>query len=523
MRKAIRVVLVNIPRMRQGFPTALLLDRWPKGCSKKGGSAMITGDRERLRDGRLYREGLLTDLAAAVALISQVEKSSIETLRVVFADQHGLLRGKTVVAAALGSILRSGLNVPGTLLLKDTSNRTVFPIWDKLSEATPPGMIGAGDILLVPDPVTFRILPWAPHSAWLFCDPFSRNGVPLAFAPRPVLQKAIDRLSAHGASLVVGLEVEFHVFELAEAPREHHQAGMPGQPPATRLLDQGYQYLSELNYDRLEPVMDRLRRAAQALGLPVRSTEVEMGPSQFEFTFEPAGPMQHADNMIMFRSMVKEICAREGLHATFMCRPKAENIASSGWHLHQSLVDAEGRNLFIPPQAGELTAEASAWIGGLLDHADESCLLTTPTVNGYKRYQPFALAPNRIEWGNDNRGAMVRALMFPGDPASRIENRVAEPVANPYYFFASQILSGVSGLDRKLTAPPPVETPYGTDARALPPSLIAAIEAFEAGSLFSQALGQDFSYYLAALKRAEWKRYFCTVTEWEQREYFGVY
>lgn len=484
---------------------------------------MTTGYREKLREGRLYRDGLLTDLDAAAALMAQVEQSGVETVRVVFADQHGLLRGKTVVAAALGSILRSGLNVPGTLLLKDTSNRTVFPIWDGPSDATPPGMAGAGDMLLVPDPATFRVLPWSRHSGWLFCDPVGRDGSPLPFAPRPVLRRAMDRLSAFGAALVVGLEVEFHVFDLAERPLEHHHTGMPGQPPATRLLDQGYQYLSELNYDRLEPVMDRLRRAAQELGLPVRSTEVEMGPSQFEFTFEPAGPMQHADNMIMFRSMVKEVCAREGLHATFMCRPKVENVASSGWHLHQSLVDAEGRNLFIPPRAGELTPEASAWIAGLLDHASESCLLTTPTVNGYKRYQPFALAPDRIEWGNDNRGAMVRALMSPGDPASRVENRVAEPVANPYYFFASQILSGTSGLERKLSAPPPVEIPYGNPAQALPPSLIAAIEAFEQGSLFRRTLGQDFVDYMSVLKRAEWKRYLGTVTEWEQREYFGVY
>ena len=135
----------------------------------------------------------------------------------------------------------------------------------------------------------------------------------------------MDRLSGHGYSLTVGLEVEFHVFALKETALEHSQTGLPGTPPETRLLDQGYQYLSDCNYDRLEPVMDKLRRYAQALELPVRSTEIEMGPSQFEFTFEPAGPMEHADNMIMFRTMVKEVCAREGLHATFMCRPKVDN------------------------------------------------------------------------------------------------------------------------------------------------------------------------------------------------------
>lgn len=478
---------------------------------------------DAIRSGRLAREGLLADPGAAATLVDEIASGPVETVRVLFADQHGVLRGKTVTAGALASVFRSGLSVPGSLLLKDTSNRTVFPIWDGRPEGAMATMAGAGDMLLVPDPATFRILPWSPHSAWIFCDPCTRDGQPLPFAARPVLRRAIERLARHDLALTVGLEVEFHVFERISEGLSHTETGMPGRPPETRLLDQGYQYLSETNYDRLEPVMDLLRRHAQALGLPVRSTEVEMGPSQFEFTFEPADPMTHADNMTMFRTMVKEVCAREGLHATFMCRPNVENTASSGWHLHQSLSDASGANLFMPTEGDSLPPLASAWIAGLLEHAGESCLLTTPTVNGYKRYRPFALAPDRIEWGHDNRGAMIRALMVPGDSASRIENRVAEPAANPYFYFASQILSGVSGIERGLAAPAPVENPYTAEARALPPSLIAAIEAFEAGTLFRDMLGSEFTDYMSVLKRAEWKRYLSTVTEWEQREYFGLF
>ncbi|WP_238364677.1 glutamine synthetase family protein [Mesobacterium pallidum] len=486
---------------------------------------MSSSINDRIAEGRLARQGLLSAEAVAQAadLVERVEAGDLETVRVVFADQHGLLRGKTVTARSLASIFRSGLNLPGTLLLKDTSNRTVFPIWDGQSPGVMATMAGAGDMLLVPDPSTFRALPWAPHSAWLMCDPFARDGRALPFAPRPVLRRAVEALAEKGLTLTVGLEVEFHVFARTAAGLEHSDAGMPGTPPATALLDQGYQYLSEANYDRLEPVMDMLRRHAEALDLPVRSTEVEMGPSQFEFTFEPADALTHADNMIMFRTMVKEVCAREGMHATFMCRPKAPGSASSGWHLHQSLVDGTGRNLFVPETEGALTPEASAWIAGLLAHATESCLLTTPTVNGYKRYQPFQLAPDRIEWGYDNRGAMVRALMAPGDPASRVENRVAEPAANPYFYFASQVLSGLAGLDATMTAPDPVETPYDNDATALPPSLIAAIEAFEAGDLYRRTLGADFVDYMSVLKRAEWKRYLATVSEWEHAEYFGIF
>ncbi|WP_417599495.1 glutamine synthetase family protein [Pararhodobacter oceanensis] len=486
---------------------------------------MTSSHHSQIAAGRLAQDGLLDAAMAeqAAALLARIEGSSLETVRVVFADQHGLLRGKTVTAASLASVFRSGLNLPSTLLLKDTSNRTVFPVWEAGQSGFMATMAGAGDMLLVPDPASFRTLPWAPHSAWIFCDPYARDGLPLPFAPRPVLRHAVAALAEAGYGLTVGLEVEFHVYQLIQNARGHDQTGMPGVPPQTELLDQGYQYLSEANYDRLEPVMDMLRRHAQALGLPVRSTEVEMGPSQFEFTFEPADAMTHADNMIMFRTMVKEVCTREGLHATFMCRPKTENSASSGWHLHQSLTDASGRNMFIPDEAGKLTAQAEAWIAGLLAHAQESCLLTTPTVNGYKRYQPFQLAPDRVEWGYDNRGAMVRALIAPGDGASRVENRVAEPAANPYFYFASQILSGLSGLEHGLSAPPPVENPYSNDATLLPPSLIAAIEAFEGGDLYRARLGADFAEYISTLKRAEWKRYLGTVTEWEHSEYFGIF
>ncbi|MGH1355775.1 MAG: glutamine synthetase family protein [Thalassovita sp.] len=477
-----------------------------------------------LSSGRLAQDGLLSSeqLDRAADLVEQAEKGGLETVRVVFTDPHGVLRGKTIVASALSSVFRAGLNVPGTLLLKDTSNRTVFPVWDGTSEGPLKTLRGAGDMLLVPYPDTFRVLPWSPHSAWLFCDPYTRDGQALPFAPRPVLRKALSGLADLGYDLTVGLEVEFHVFEVTDPALAHHDSGMPGRPPQTRLLDQGYQFLSETSYDRMEPVMDVLRRNAQALELPVRSTEVEMGPSQFEFTFDPAPAMAHADNMIRFRTMVKEVCAREGLHATFMCRPKLENTAASGWHLHQSLTDRSGRNVFVPETEGALTPQASAWIAGLLHHAPASCLLSTPTVNGYKRYQPFQLAPDRIEWGADNRGAMIRALFAPGDPASRVENRVAEPAANPYFFFASQVLSGAAGLNADLTAPPPVETPYDSTGSALPATLIAAIEAFEASGLFRDTLGADFVSYLSHLKRAEWQRYLGTVSEWEQQEYFGI-
>ena len=476
--------------------------------------------------GALARMGCLDAdaIEAADALLARVADSEIETIRVLFPDQHGLLRGKTIVSSALRSALRSGLTAPSTLLLKDTAHRTVFPVWSEDPGVSAGPMQGANDILIVPDATTFRPLPWAPHSAWIFCTPRRTDGSAIPFAPRDVLQSAIDRLSASGRALMVGLEVEFHVFRKLDDRLAHTDATMPAQPARTANLGHGYQFLTESRYDAAEEMLDDLRRNAQALGLPVRSVEIEMGPSQFEFTFDPADPMTHADNMMMFRAMVKETCERKGLHATFMCKPNVENGAASGWHLHQSLVDPEtGANLMIPDDNGTLSADAQGWIAGLLEHAAESCLLTTPTVNGYKRFRPHQLAPDRIQWARDNRGAMIRALMTPGDTASRIENRVAETTANPYYFFASQILSGFDGIERGLSAPDPVETPYAGNAPRLPESLLSAIQLFECSAFYRGALGDTFVDYLSHIRRSEWNRYHLAVSEWEQAEYFGIY
>ncbi|MCB1422618.1 MAG: glutamine synthetase, partial [Nitratireductor sp.] len=396
-----------------------------------------------------------------------------------------------------------------------------FPVWSGDAGLSSNPMGGAGDVLLVPQPETLTKVPWSPHSAWMLCRPVYTDFTAIPFEPQGVLETAVAKLAEAGMTFTCGLEVEFHVFRVTDAARDHGSATMPPKPPSTELITEGYKYLTESVYDAAEPVLDEIRRAAQAMGLPVASVEVEMGPGQFEVTFAPGPPDVQARHFVLFRTMIKELCARNGLHATFMTRPAVENCASSGWHIHQSVCDLKtGKNLFEPKQGEELTGAASGWIAGLLAHAGESCLMTTPTVNGYKRYQPFMLAPDRIQWGRDNRGAMLRVLAGQGNSASRIENRVAEPAANPYYCFASQILSGLKGISAGLEAPPPVERPYEDDADRLPASLGDAISLFESGSLYREAMGNEFVSFLATLKRAEWHRYLAAVSEWEQAEYF---
>jgi glutamine synthetase len=229
--------------------------------------------------------------------------------------------------------------------------------------------------------------------------------------------------------------------------------------------------------------------------------------------------------MVLLRSAVKQIARRNGYHATFMCRPRIPNVMSSGWHLHQSLRDRQsGGNAFVShDRHGDLSPVALHWLGGLLAHARAATAFTTPTLNGYKRFRPYSLAPDRAIWGRDNRGVMIRALAAPGDSATRLENRVGEPAANPYLYVAAQVLSGLDGLKRKLDPGPSADAPYETQAEPLPKSLAEALAALREDACFRDGLGEGFVSYFARIKEHEIARFQAEVTEWEQREYFEIF
>lgn len=488
---------------------------------------MVSAEGSTGRSGFVERHGLWTEEQqdAGRRAIATAEEDGIETIRLSFVDQHGILRGKTLVASELGSAMRNGCSMTSTLLLKDTSHRTVYPVWQSGGGLGTDALTGAGDFLMVPDPITYRTLPWAPGTGWMLCDIFLSDGTSIPFSTRQVLRDALKKLGAAGYDYVSGLEVEFHVFELEDAKLEARESTQPGPAPDVSLLTHGFQYLTESRADELEPVMDLIHQNVAALGLPVRSMEVEFGPSQFEFTFNPDDGLAAADNMVLFRSAVKQICRRNGLHASFMCRPGLDNLFSSGWHLHQSLTAREsGRNAFMPNAEGSLLSETGLhFAGGLLKHAEAGTIFAAPTINGYKRYRPHSLAPDRIAWGLDNKGAMIRAIGGPEDPATRIENRAGEPAANPYLYMATQILAGLDGVKRKTDPGPPTDEPYSVDAPKLPMSLIEAAAALRGDSFFREALGAGFVDYFLTLKDAEITRFLSSVTDWEHREYFDIF
>ena len=477
--------------------------------------------------------------AASVEVVRQARDRSLGVIRLSAVDQHGVLRGKTILAAELEGALRNGCSFVSSLLAKDTSCRSVFPVFTPGAGLGMPALQGAADILMIPDPCSFKILPWAPHSGWMLCDLYFTTGEPVPFSTRQLYRRVLDRLHDKGFEYVAGLEVEFHVFKLDNPRLSPDDAGQPGAAPEVSLITRGYQLLAEQLYDQYDEIFERLRANLEALDLPLRSFEVELGPSQCEVTLRPGVDLEPADGMILLRNAVKQVCRRHGYHATFMCRPQLPNICSSGWHLHQSLRRrSTGENAFAPAEHGAtaLSPLGLQYVAGLLAHAAASAAFATPTINGYRRYKPFTLAPDRIVWGQDNRGAMLRVVGAPGDSGSyRVENRIGEPAANPYLYMGSQILAGLDGIEKRLDPGVPADAPYEAAAPRLPRSLEEALAGLRCDECYRAGFGKTFvEDYFIRIKEAEIARYEggsgsetqddpSAVSTWEQREYFDLF
>lgn len=474
--------------------------------------------------------------AASERLLREVQERGLERVRVAFADLHGLHRGKTLMPQALRSALSSGIGVVSTLLLKDTADRTAFKVFEPGALAGLPGFGPANNLVLVPDPSSLVLQPWAPGSGWLRGDLFFDDGRPVTVDPRRVLRAAVEALAAAGYGLTCGLEVEFHVYRIAAEALDPAQADWPGPAPRLELVHPGWQLLGEAHADRADEVLTLVQRTAQGLGLPLRSLEIELGPSQVEAVFDPCDALTAADRMVMFRNGVTQALRRAGYHATFVCRPPFANVMASGWHLHQSLVElASGRNAFVREQPSGATDEATHWLSdagahwlaGLLAHARGGCALAVPTINGYGRFRPNAMAPMAALWARDHRGAMLRVLGGAGDDGTRIENRLGEPLANPYLYVASQVHAGLDGLARRLVPPPAATDAYAaaTPVNALPATLGDALDALAADGVLRQGLGAPLLHLFDGVKRAEIARHRAAddAAEWERREYFARY
>ncbi|HEY4373808.1 MAG TPA: glutamine synthetase family protein [Burkholderiales bacterium] len=491
--------------------------------------------------GNASASGNSSPAAQAAALADcarQVEQSGVELVRFAWCDTHGQLRGKTLTTQAAVAALRTGVSMVSTLMLKDTADRTAFKVFEPGIAAALPGFEFANNVQLHALPGSFHVLPWAQSTGWLQCQPVFHDGAPAPYDTRAQLQRALARLAEQGLTMVCGLEIEFHIYRLRDplhdAAFDPAQSAWPPPAPAVSLIHPGYRLLAEDHFDLAEEPLRIVQHTAQALGLPLASLEIELGPSQVEAVFSATDALVAADNMVLFRSAVKQSLRRAGYHATFMCRPPFDNIMSSGWHLHQSLVQLDdGRNAFMREAAAAGSTRSDArhtlsdlgaqYLAGLLQHAKGMTVLCTPTVNGFGRFRPNALAPQSILWGLDNRGAMLRVIGGAGDAATRIENRLGEPAANPYLYMAAQIHAGLAGVEQNLAAPPATESPYADTQARIPATLPDALAAFAQDSAMSSGFGADFVRWYSAIKASEQQRYEAAEdkTEFQRREYFG--
>ena len=476
--------------------------------------------------------------AAAQQCAALITASGIQTVRFAWCDLHGMLRVKTLMASAAVKALSCGVGMVGTLLLKDSADRTAYPVFDADGASQLPSFAFGSNVMLLPDPSSFKILPWLEKTGWLQCQSWFADATPVGFDTRRVLQTALAQLADAGYAMICGLEIEFHIYKINANGARHQldplQASWPGLVPEVSLIHPGHHLLSDQWADLADEPLAIVRRCAQGLGLPLMSLEIEFGPSQVEAVFEPVDALAAADNMVLFRSSVKQALRRAGYHATFMCRPPFAQIMSSGWHLHQSLVHLSAQqNAFMRAAPAAHTAMQDAsytlsscgehYLAGLLAHARGMTAICAPTLNAYGRFGANALAPQAAVWGRDNRGAMLRVIGAAGDAATRIENRIGEPAANPYVYIASQIYAGLSGIRQQLAAPQATDSPYQSAAPLLPTNLGQALDALGADSKLCAAFGPEFIAYFDRIKRAEIARCFefGDTAEWERREYFG--
>jgi glutamine synthetase len=443
-------------------------------------------------------------------VLKRVEKDGIEFIRFWFTDINGQLKSFAVGKEELEGALEDGMGFDG-------SSITGF---NRIEES---------DMIAMPDPDTYAVLPWRDDGgqgkgnvARLFCDVLVPGGEPYVGDPRFVMRRALARAADKGFDTFnIGPELEFFYFASDGLEDD-------GEP---KILDKGG-YFDLTTLDAASDLRRDTVNALKKLGIPVEYTHHEVGPSQHEIDMRYAEGLRMSDNAMTYRIVVKEIAQLHGVYATFMPKPLfGEN--GSGMHTHQSLF-SEGKNAFFDEaDRYHLSDTAKSYIAGLLRHAREIAALFAPNVNSYKRLVPGYEAPVYCAWSQRNRSALVRVPVYhPGkEQATRCELRCPDPSCNPYLTFAAMLHAGLDGIEQGYEIPDPMEsnlydlTPDEREERGieqLPETLGEAIEELAGSELVREALGDHIFERYVDLKREEWEEYRVQVTKWELERYLPV-
>jgi len=434
-------------------------------------------------------------------VLKLVKQHNVRFIRLWFTDVLGRLKGFSITRTELAEALDTGMGFDGSSIEG----------FARIEES---------DMIAMPDPNTFCLLPWRPKEdgceARMFCDILQPDGSPYEGDPRYALKRALKRAADMGFTYMVGPELEFFYFKDDQSTKVLDKCGYFDMVP----IDLG----TDLRRETIQILED--------IGIQVEYDHHEVAPSQHEIDLRYTDALTMADNAMTYRMVVKQVAQNHGVYATFMPKP-IEGQNGSGMHVHQSLCKGERNAFFDAKDPYHLSAVAKAYTAGILTHAREFCVVTNQWINSYKRLVPGYEAPVYISWAQRNRSTMVRVPMYkPGkEKATRIEFRAPDPACNPYLAFAAMLAAGLDGIQKKYTIPAPMEEDIfefseqerdKAGIKTLPGSLYAAIVEAEKSPLLKAALGDHIFHKLIENKKIEWDRYRIHVSHYEIDKYLAI-
>ena len=435
-------------------------------------------------------------------VLRTIEERGVKFVRLWFTDVAGTLKSVAIAPAEVEGAFAEGLGFDGSAI-------------EGLSRSY------EADMLAQPDPSTFQILPWRGEidpTARMFCDIMTPDGQPAAADPRNVLRRALAKANDLGFSFYIHPEIEFYLLKSS-------QIGPEGPIPVDKA---GY-------FDNVPggTAHDFRRRAVsmlEQLGISVEFSHHEGGPGQNEIDLRYADALTMADNIMTFRTVIKEVAIEQGVYATFMPKPFTEH-PGSGMHTHMSLFEGDTNAFYDASGQYHLSKVGRQFIAGLLRHAPEITAVTNQYVNSYKRLWGGGEAPSFVCWGHNNRSALIRVPLYKPDKgqSSRIEYRAIDSAANPYLAYALRLAAGLKGIENEYDLPAETEDNVwdltDSERRAmgiqpLPQSLDHAIRKLEESELAAETLGEQVFSYVLANKQAEWSAYRAQVTPFELKQNF---
>ncbi|MCQ9205912.1 MAG: glutamine synthetase family protein [Omnitrophica bacterium] len=433
-------------------------------------------------------------------VLKLVDENAVKFIRFWFCDINGQMKGFAITKEELKTALDEGMGFDGSSIKG----------FARIDES---------DMIAMPDPSTFVLLPYRPKEkavAGMFCDILNPDRSPYQGDPRHILRKTLEKAKNQGMTFYVGPELEFFIFKNSKS---------------TEVLDEGG-YFDMTTLDAATEVRREVILTLEKMGVDVEYSHHEVAPSQHEIDLRYTEALRMADIVMLYRMVVKEIAQKQGLYATFMPKPIfGQN--GSGMHTHQSLFKGDSNVFFNSNDKYHLSPQGKAYIAGILKHAQEITLVCNQWVNSYKRLVPGYEAPVYVCWARRNRSALVRVPMYkPGkEKATRMEFRSPDPACNPYLAFACMLSAGLKGIEEKYFIAEPMERDvyHLNDEEmkehkitCLPGSLIEAIEISEKSTFLKQTLGEHIFNNLIFGKKVEWDEYRKRVHGYEIDTYLPI-